>query len=108
MSENRLTATDYRKMASRSRRKGEQRYKQKLKKMAGLGWTVSGAGKYTKTGEWARCEEDVCYCKRVWRRENRARFIKSQCNRAVRNSNEETLYQRGEYKKLDDFDWKYI
>ena len=103
-----LTATDYKKIKTRERLKKDREF---LKHMINL-WRathhrwISPVGGVNEDREWESNDAKIKYFKRFWR-SKRSKEIKQQCNRKVRNSNEDVAYQNGEYKKVDDFWWEY-
>lgn len=102
-----LTATDYKKRMAREHRKKELGYRSYLKKMfeiLGDKWRAGFAG-LTKDGKWARDPDDAEFYERYWRGK-RSKNIKQQCNRKLRRTNKDKIYQNGEYKKATEFWWE--
>ena len=103
-----LTATDYKKKDSREKRKKENTYKNYLKDLF-LGtkdrWVEIKVESRNEDNEWETDPEEIQYYRRVWRGK-RSKDIKKQCNRKLRHTNEEEIYQNGEYKKATEFWWE--
>ena len=98
---NKLTATDYYKKDMRERRKNDRKYKKHLKDIAENSNSYP-SGAYSVDKETG--EETVTYYKRGWR-SKLSKYLKRVCNDKIRNNDDETLYNNGEYKKLFDFWW---
>ena len=104
-----LTATDYKKMAGRKRRKSYIKYTKYLKKL----WKELQKGcpcpavPKNKDREFVDDDEKVVYFDRQWRG-RRSKELKKQYNRSFRNTNPEELYKNCDYKrKSGDFRWDY-
>lgn len=101
-----LTATDYKKKESRERRKNDKKHFRHLKDL----WDKLKDGYFSpaypcdKDREFNK--EDPEYYKREYRGQ-RSKWLKKNCNKKLRNSNEEELFKNGEYKKNSDFWWNY-
>ena len=105
---NKLTATDYKKIKMRERRKTDKDYKNHLDDLIEEhGGHTSPVGSYDENRDWTNDSDKIKFRKRIWRDKDRSKFLKKDCNKAVRNSNEETLFQGGLFKKLHDFWWRY-
>ena len=100
-----LTATDYKKIKMRERRKTDEDYKNHLNSL--IGSRFGPVGSYDKNRDFTNDSERIKFRKRIWRSKDRSKFLKKDCNKAVRHSDEETLFQGGLFKKLQDFWWRY-
>ena len=100
---NKLTATDYKKIKMRERRKTDKDYKEHLKN---LKESNAPAGAFDENRDWTNDPDKIKFFKREWRG-SRSKFLKKDCNKAVRRSDSETLFQGGLFKKLQDFWWRY-
>lgn len=106
---NKLTATDYKKIKMRERRKTDRDYKNHLKNLKEItdNWYPMPVGSYDENRKWTDDPDEIKFYKKIGRSEPRSKFLKKECNKSVRRSDEETLFQGGLFKKLHDFWWRY-
>lgn len=97
-----LTATDYKKIEARERRRRNKAYAEHLKKLHEDNHNYP-VGSFDKNREYTDDPEDIEYHQRYWR-ERCSKEIKKDCNRKVRRNNDE-LYQGSLYKRLAEFWW---
>ena len=103
-----LTATDYKKRRVRERRKKERAFLKHLIDLWEIGhnrWVEIPVAGFNKDGEWESDKDEIEHYRRWWR-SKRSKQIKKNCNRRLRRTNKDEIYQNGEYKKATEFWWE--